>query len=57
MAAGVSPFLVAAFLPGEEEALAAQDADDFRSRKDWDNFLADLHLRWGGQWANPGKPQ
>jgi urea transport system substrate-binding protein len=25
-----------------------------RSRGDWDAFLLDLHLRWGGQWANPG---
>jgi urea transport system substrate-binding protein len=25
-----------------------------RSRGDWDEFLLDFHLRWGGQWANPG---
>jgi urea transport system substrate-binding protein len=25
-----------------------------RSRGDWDDFLMDLHLRWGGQWANSG---
>jgi urea transport system substrate-binding protein len=24
-----------------------------RSKGDWDAFLLDLHLRWGGQWANP----
>jgi urea transport system substrate-binding protein len=24
-----------------------------RSKTDWDAFLADLHLLWGGQWANP----
>ncbi len=26
-----------------------------RSRGDWDGFLQDLRLGWGGQWANPGK--
>jgi urea transport system substrate-binding protein len=26
-----------------------------RSKADWDAFLTDLHLRWGGQWANPGR--
>jgi urea ABC transporter urea binding protein len=25
-----------------------------RSRGEWDGFLLDLHLRWGGQWANSG---
>jgi urea transport system substrate-binding protein len=25
-----------------------------RSKGDWDGFLLDLHLRWGGQWENPG---
>jgi urea transport system substrate-binding protein len=25
-----------------------------RSRGEWDALLLDLHLRWGGQWANPG---
>jgi urea transport system substrate-binding protein len=25
-----------------------------RSKEAWDDFLLDLHLRWGGQWANPG---
>jgi urea transport system substrate-binding protein len=24
-----------------------------RSKADWDAFLTDLHLLWGGQWANP----
>jgi urea transport system substrate-binding protein len=24
-----------------------------RSRSEWDAFLTDLHLLWGGQWANP----
>jgi urea transport system substrate-binding protein len=28
-----------------------------RSQGDWDMFLMDLHLRWGGHWANPGKEQ
>ncbi len=27
----------------------------YRSRKEWDEFLEELHRRWGGQWANPGK--
>ncbi len=26
-----------------------------RSRADWDEFLLDLKLGWGGEWANPGK--
>jgi urea transport system substrate-binding protein len=26
-----------------------------RSKADWDAFLMDLHLRWGGQWAKPEK--
>jgi urea transport system substrate-binding protein len=26
-----------------------------RGKGKWDEFLLDLHLRWGGQWANPGK--
>jgi urea transport system substrate-binding protein len=26
-----------------------------RSRAAWEEMLTDLHLRWGGQWANPGK--
>jgi urea transport system substrate-binding protein len=25
-----------------------------RTRGDWDAFLIDLHLQWGGQWENPG---
>jgi urea transport system substrate-binding protein len=25
-----------------------------RTKAQWDAFLQDLHLRWGGQWANPG---
>jgi urea transport system substrate-binding protein len=24
-----------------------------RSKSDWDAFLSDLHILWGGQWANP----
>lgn len=27
-----------------------------RTRADWDAFLMNLHLRWGGRWANPGSP-
>jgi urea transport system substrate-binding protein len=26
-----------------------------RSRGEWDAFLLDLHLRWGGRWASPGE--
>lgn len=26
-----------------------------RSKGDWGAFLMDLHLGWGGRWANPGK--
>jgi urea transport system substrate-binding protein len=26
-----------------------------RSKGEWDAFLLDLNLRWGGQWTNPGK--
>jgi urea transport system substrate-binding protein len=26
-----------------------------RSRGDWNAFLLDLHLSWGGQWENPGE--
>jgi urea transport system substrate-binding protein len=25
-----------------------------RTKGEWDEFLMDLHLRWGGQWQNPG---
>lgn len=25
-----------------------------RSQGEWDAFLMDLHLRWGGNWSNPG---
>jgi len=27
---------------------------DTRSRAAWDEYLADLHRRWGGRWENPG---
>ncbi len=26
-----------------------------RSRGEWDSFLLDLHLRWGGRWAKPAE--
>jgi urea transport system substrate-binding protein len=26
-----------------------------RSPAMWESFLSDLHLRWGGKWANPGR--
>jgi urea transport system substrate-binding protein len=32
-----------------------QPFPDSRPRDAWDDFLAGLSRRWGGQWANPGK--
>ncbi len=32
-----------------------QPNPDSRTRDAWDDFLADLNRRWGGQWANRGK--
>jgi hypothetical protein len=32
-----------------------QPYPDSRTRDAWDDVLADLNRRWGGQWANPGK--
>lgn len=26
-----------------------------RSQADWDTFLTDLRIQWGGEWSNPGK--
>lgn len=37
-----------------ESAIAPIPYPNTRSKGDWDAFLLDLHLRWGGQWANPG---
>jgi urea transport system substrate-binding protein len=38
-----------------ESPIAPIPYPNTRSKGDWDAFLMDLHLRWGGQWANPGK--
>jgi urea transport system substrate-binding protein len=38
-----------------ESPIAPIPYPDTRSKGDWDAFLLDLHLRWGGRWANPGK--
>lgn len=38
-----------------ESPIAPMPYPNTRSKGDWDAFLLDLHLRWGGQWANPGK--
>ena len=40
-----------------EKPIAPAPYPNTRSRQDWDEFLADLHLRWGGRWANPGRPE
>jgi urea transport system substrate-binding protein len=37
-----------------ESPIAPIPYPNTRSKGDWDTFLRDLHLRWGGQWANPG---
>jgi urea transport system substrate-binding protein len=38
-----------------ESPIAPVPYPNTRSKGDWDAFLLDLHLRWGGQWANPDK--
>jgi urea transport system substrate-binding protein len=38
-----------------ESSIAPVPYPNTRSKGDWDAFLLDLNLRWGGQWANPGK--
>lgn len=38
-----------------EQAIPPVPYPPTRPKADWDAFLNDLHLRWGGQWANPGK--
>jgi urea transport system substrate-binding protein len=40
--------------PGTPIAPVPYPSTGTRSRGDWDEFLLDLHLRWGGQWENPG---
>ena len=37
-----------------ESPIAAMPYPNTRSKADWDSFLLDLQLGWGGQWANPG---
>ena len=37
-----------------ESPIAPIPYPNTRSKGDWDAFLLDLQLRWGGQWANPG---
>lgn len=38
-----------------ESPIAPIPYPNTRSKGEWDSFLLDLHLRWGGQWANPEK--
>jgi urea transport system substrate-binding protein len=40
-----------------EKPIAPVPYPDSRSQQAWGNFLDDLRLRWGGQWANPAKPE
>lgn len=37
-----------------ESAIAPNPFPNTRSKADWDAFLMDLNLLWGGQWANTG---
>jgi urea transport system substrate-binding protein len=37
-----------------EQAITPVPYPPTRSKAAWDALLNDLHLRWGGQWANPG---
>jgi hypothetical protein len=38
-----------------DQAIAPVPYPKTRSRAEWDDLLTDLHLRWGGEWANPGE--
>jgi urea transport system substrate-binding protein len=38
-----------------DSPLAPMPYPNTRSKGEWDAFLLDLNLRWGGRWANPGK--
>jgi urea transport system substrate-binding protein len=38
-----------------EQAIAPVPYPRTRPKADWEALLNDLHLRWGGQWANPGR--
>jgi urea transport system substrate-binding protein len=38
-----------------ESPIAPMPYPSTRSQGEWDAFLMDLRLRWGGLWANPGK--
>jgi urea transport system substrate-binding protein len=35
--------------------IVAEPYPPSRTKEQWQNFLIDLQLRWGGKWANPGK--
>ncbi len=37
-----------------ESPIAPMPYPNTRSKGEWDAFLMDLHLGWGGNWANPG---
>jgi urea transport system substrate-binding protein len=36
-----------------EQPIAPVPYPRTRTREEWDSYLTDLHLRWGGQWAAP----
>jgi urea transport system substrate-binding protein len=38
-----------------EQAIPPAPYPRSRPKAEWDTLLNDLHLRWGGQWANPGR--
>jgi urea transport system substrate-binding protein len=38
-----------------EQAIPPVPYPPTRKKADWDSYLQDLHLRWGGHWANPGQ--
>ncbi len=38
-----------------DSPIAPNPYPNTRSKADWDSFLLDLNLKWGGQWANPDK--
>jgi len=38
-----------------DQAIQPAPYPSTRSRASWEDLLTDLHLGWGGQWANPGR--
>jgi urea transport system substrate-binding protein len=44
-----------AVIYSSEQAIPPVPYPRTRPKADWDALLNDLHLRWGGQWANPGR--